>query len=127
MWWYGEDALWPATLALSPAEVADLAPRFAELLSEPERIELLWRGAPISDAHLVLGTIEHFEGRTRPAVRRHRRGGPMPNVLDLSEEDRWRDPALVEVLRLVDQQAGSPPDPTPPWLRPRLHGRWAPG
>jgi len=127
LWWYGEDALWPAALGLSPTEVADLAPRFAELLAWPERIEILWPGAPTADAHLVLGTIEHLEGRARPAARRHRRGGPMPDVLDLSEEERWRDPALAEVLRLVDERIGSPPDRTPPWLRRRLHGRWAPG
>ena len=127
MWWYGEDALWPAALELAPAEVADLSTRFAELLVPPERIEILWPGAPSADAHLVLGTIEHFEGRTRPAARRHRRGGPMPDVLDVSEEERWRDPTLVEVLRLVDQRIGAPPHRTPPWLRPRLHGRWAAG
>jgi hypothetical protein len=127
MWWYGEDALWPAAFGLAPAEVADLAPRFAELFSAPERIEIAWPGAPTADAHLVLGTIEHLEGRPRPAARRHRRGGPMPEVLDLSEEERWRDPAFAEVLRLVDERTGSPPTPTPPWLRPRLHGRWATG
>ncbi len=127
LWWYGEDALWPGALELSPATVADLAPRFAELLAKPESIKLLWPDAPISDAHLVLGTIEHLEGRTRPAVRRHRRGGHMPDVLNIGEEERWRDPALAEVLRIVDERAGSPPDPTPPWLRRRLCGRWASG
>jgi len=127
MWWYGEDELWPAASELGPAEVADLAPRFAELLTQPERIEILWPGAPTADAHFVLGTIEHFEGLPRPAARRHRRGGPMPDVLDLSEEERWRDPALAEVLRLVDERTGFPPSRAPPWLRPRLHGRWAPG
>jgi hypothetical protein len=99
MWWYAEDALWPAAVELSPAEVADLAARFAQLLDPPERIEILWPGAPASDAHLVLGTIEHFEGRARPAARRH----------------------------LVDQRIGAPPYQTPPWLGPRLHGRWATG
>jgi len=127
MWWYGEDDLWSAALELTPAVVADLAPRFAELLAVPERIEILWPGAPTADAHLVLGTIEHLEGQARPAVRRHRRGGPMPDVLDFSEEERWRDPALVEVLRLVDERAGIPAPKTPPWLRPRLHGRYAGG
>lgn len=127
MWWYGEDDLWPAALELTPAAVADLAPRFADLLAVPERIEILWPGAPLADAHLVLGTIEHLEGKARPAARRHRRGGPMPDVLDLSEEERWRDPALVEVLRLVDERAGIPSPTTPPWLRPRLHGRYAGG
>jgi hypothetical protein len=62
MWWYGEDDLWPAALELTPAAVADLAPRFADLLAVPERIEILWPGAPLADAHLVLGTIEHLEG-----------------------------------------------------------------
>ena len=127
MWWYGEDELWSSALTLSPAEVADLATRFAEFLTPPERIEILWPGAPLSDAHLVFGTIEHFEGRVRPAARRHRRGGPMPDVLEVSEEERWRDPALVEVLRLVDERSGAAANRTPPWLRPRLHGRWATG
>ena len=119
--------MWPAALELSPATVANLAPRFAELLAKPESIEILWPDAPSSDAPLVLGTIEHLEGRARPAARRHRRGGPMPDLVNLSEEERWRDPALAEVLRLVDERTGSPPDRTPPWLRPRLRGRWASG
>jgi hypothetical protein len=38
LWWYGEDALWPEALELSPATVANL----------------------------VLGTIEHLEGRPDP-------------------------------------------------------------
>ena len=83
LWWYGEDDLWAPALGLAPAVVADLAPRFAELRAAPEVMELMWSGAPLADAHLVLGTIEHLEGRPRPAVRRHRRGGPMPDVLDL--------------------------------------------
>jgi len=53
--------------------------------------------------------------------------GVQADVLDLSEEERWRDPALVEVLRLVDERAGFPAPKTPPWLRPRLHGRYAGG
>lgn len=127
LWWYGEDELWPAALELSPVDVADLAPRFAQLLSDPALVESLWPGAPTLDAHLVLGTIEHLEGRARPAARRHRRGGPMPEVLDLSEEERWRDFALAAVLHLVDERTGAPPDRPPPWRRPRLHGRWASG
>lgn len=127
MWWYGEDALWPAALELSAVDVADLAPRFAQLLSDPLLVESLWPGAPALDAHLVLGTIERLEGRARPAARRHRRGGKMPDVLDRSEEERWRDPALAAVLRLVDERTGAPPDQPRPWRRPRLHGRWAPG
>lgn len=127
LWWYGEDALWPAALDLSPSAVAGLAPRFAELLSKPESIESLWPDAPMSDAHLVLGAIEHLEGQARPAARRHRRGAPMPDVLEVSEAERWADPALAEVIRLVDERTGSPPDLTAPWLRPRMRGRWAPG
>ena len=127
MWWYGEDELWPAALELTPETVADLAPRFAALRAVPERLEILWPGAPIADAYLVLGTIEHLEGQERPAVRRHRRGGPMPDELDRSEEERWRDPALVEVLRLLAERTGRPPSTTPPWLLPRLHGRYAGG
>lgn len=80
LWWYGEDDLWPAALELAAVVVADLAPRFAELRAAPEMVELLWSGAPLADAHLVRGTIEHLEGHPRPAVRRHRRGGPVPEV-----------------------------------------------
>ena len=127
MWWYGEDTLWPGALHLPPGMVADLAPRFAELRAAPEVLELFWPGAPPADAHLVLGTIEHLEGRLRPAVRRHRRGGPMPDQLDVSEEDRWRDPALAEVFRLVQERSGSPLGGPQPWQLPRLHGRYAPG
>jgi hypothetical protein len=126
LWWYGEDELWTAALHLEPAVVADLAPRFAELRSSPGVLELLWPGAPIADAHLVLGTIEHLEGRPRPAARRHRRGGPLPGGLDLGEEERWRDLALAEVFRLVQERTGSPPGPHP-WQLRRLHGRYAPG
>ena len=126
LWWYGEDDLWSAALGLEPAVVADLAPRFAELRAAPEIVELLWAGAPLADAHLALGTIEHFEGRPRPAVRRHRRGGPMPAVLDVGEDERWRDPALAEVFRLVQERTGAPSDGPQPWQLPRLHGRYAP-
>ena len=127
MWWYGEDDLWPAALGLTSAEVADLAPRFAELRAAPAIVELLWTGAPLADAHLVLGTIEHLEGHPRPAARRHRRGGPMPDVLDLSENERWHDPALAEVFWLVQGRTGAPLNGPQPWQLPRLHARYAPG
>ena len=127
LWWYGEDELWTAALELAPAAVADLAPGFAELRAAPEVVELLWPGAPLADAHLLLGTIEHFEGRARPAVRRHRRGGPMPGILDVSEDERWRDPVLAEVFRLVQQRTGALADGPQPWQLHRLRGRYAPG
>lgn len=125
MWWYGEDELWPAARRLAPSSVADLAPRLAELRAAPAVVDLLWPGAPLEDAHLVLGTIERLEGRPRPAARRHRRGGPMPRPLDVSEHERWRDPALAEVFRLVQERTGSPVDGPPVWLLPRLRGRFA--
>ena len=127
LWWYGEDDLWPAALGLTPVVVADLAPRFAELRAAPEIVELLWPGAPLADAHLVLGTIEHLEGRPRPAVRRHRRGRPMPDVLDRDETERWQDLALAEVFRLVQERTGAPSSGPQPWQLPRLHGRYTPG
>ena len=128
MWWYAEDELWPTAIDLSAAEVADLAPRFAELRATPiDLVELLWPGAPSGDAYLVLGTIELLEGHPRPAARRHRRGGPMPDVLEISEDQRWRDPVLAEVLRLVDERAGFPSNDVPVWRRHRLHGRYAAG
>lgn len=127
LWWYGEDEQWTAALELAPSVVADLAPEFAKLRAAPEMVELLWPGAPLADAHLVLGIIQHFEGRARPAVRRQRRGGPMPEVLDLSEDERWRDPALAEVFQLVQQRTGSSLVEPHPWQLHRLHGRYAPG
>ena len=127
LWWYGEDDLWAPALGLAPAVVADLAPRFAELRAAPEVMELMWPGAPLADAHLVLGAIEHLEGRPRPAARRHRRGGPMPDVLDLSEDERWQDPALAEVFRLVQERTGAPSDGPQPRKLPRLRGRYAGG
>ena len=127
MWWYGEDALWTPALLLEPAAVADLAPRLAELRAAPEVLELLWPGAPLADAHLVLGAIEHLEGHPRPAARRHRRGGPMPDRLAVSEYERWRDPAVAEVYRLVLERTGSAGEGPQPWQLPRLHGRYAPG
>lgn len=126
LWWYGEDDLWPAALRLSPAEVADLAPRFAELRAAPLVVEVLWPGAPMADAHLVLGTIERLEGRPRPAARRHRRGARMPEVLDVGETERWHDDALEQVFRLVHERAGSS-SALHPWQLPRLHGRYASG
>jgi hypothetical protein len=127
MWWYGEDGLWTPALHLEPAVVASLAPRLAELRASPGVLELLWPGAPLADAHLVLGAIEHLEGRPRPAMRRHRRGGPMPDRLEVSEDERWGDPALAEVFRLVWERAGSPLDGPQPWQLPRGCGRYASG
>ena len=127
LWWYGEDELWTAALELMPTAVADLAPRLAELRASPEMVELLWPGAPGADAYLVLGAIEHFEGHPRPAARRHRRGGPLPDVLDVGEKKRWRDPALAEVYRLVQRRAGDPAEGLPPWRLHRLRGRYAAG
>ena len=126
LWWYGEDDLWPAAQGLPPAAVAELAPRFAELRAEPEVVELLWPGAPLKDAHLVIGTIEHLEGRPRPAVRRHRRGGPMPDVLDRTDDDRWHDPDFAEVFRLVQERTGAASEVLQPWQLPRVAGRYAP-
>ena len=108
LWWYGEDELWTTALELAPATVADLAPRFAELRAAPTMVELLWPGAPLADAHLVLGIIEHFEGHPRPAVRRHRRGGPIPDALDLSEDERWRDPASRRCSGSSSSEPGRP-------------------
>jgi hypothetical protein len=127
LWWYGEDELWTAAFELVPTAVADLAPRLAELRGAPEMVELVWPGAPGADAYLVLGVIEHLEGHPRPAARRHRRGGPLPDVLDLAEDERWRDPVLAEVRRLVQQRAGDPADGPPPWQLHRLRGRYAAG
>ncbi|WP_107772443.1 hypothetical protein [Nocardioides sediminis] len=125
LWWYGEDALWPVALELPASVVADLAPRFAELRSAPEGMELLWPGAPLADAHLVLGVIEHVEGRPRPAARRHRRGGPMPALLDADEDERWHDPTLAEVLRLVHQRTATSGEAPVPSRLGRLHGRYS--
>ena len=127
LWWYGEDDLWGAALALAPATVADLSPRFAQLRAAPDVMDLLWPGAPVADAHLVLGVIEQLEGRPRPAARRHRRGGAMPGVLDRGDRERWHDPDLAEVLRLVLRRSGAPMDSPQPWQLGVMYGRYAPG
>jgi hypothetical protein len=124
LWWYGEDHLWRVALGLPPSVVADLAPRFAELRAAPGAMDILWPGAPLADAHLVLGVVEHLEGRPRAAARRHRRGGPMPAEIDPGDDARWHDPALAEVLRLVHLRTDAPEDAPPPWQLRRLHGRY---
>ena len=125
-WWYGEDGIWPKALELLPSVVAGLAPRFGELLSEPDLVRDVWAEAPRHDAHLLLGTIEHFEGRLRAGARRHRRTGVMPAELDRTEEARWADPALAAVLMLVDAGTDTEGVRRPASLQPRLAGRWAP-
>ena len=127
MWWYGEDDAGPQRSSSTAGRGG--RPR-AAVRRAPRRsrdVQLLWPGAPVADAHLVLGTIEHLEGRPRPAARRHRRGGPMPDRLDRDEDERWRDPALAEVFRLVQERTGSPLDGPQPWQLPRLRGRYATG
>ena len=127
LWWYGEDDLWRDALGLTPVVVADLSPRFAELGNAPTVVELMWPGAPLADAYLVLGAIEHLEGRPRPATRRHRRGVPLPDELNRGETERWHDPALAEVFRLVNARTGEPERGLEPWQLHRLHGRYASG
>jgi hypothetical protein len=127
LWWYGEDDMWASALGLAPAVVAGLAPRFAELRSAPELVDVLWSGAPLADAYLVLGAIEHLEGHPRPAVRRQRRAAPLPDVLDRSETERWHDPLLAEVFLVVQDQTGAQSEWSQPWLLPRLGGRYAGG
>lgn len=127
LWWYGEDDHWGAALGLAPIVVADLAPRLAELRAAPDTVERVWPAAPAADGYLLLGAIEHFEGRPRPAVRRHRRGLAMPDVLDLTETQRWQDPVLAEVFRLVLERTGTASGGPRPCQLPRLRGRYAPG
>ena len=128
LWWYGEDALWPRALDLAPEQVAALATSFARLRADPAEVARRWPAAPRHDAHLLLPTIGLLEGTPRPARRRQRRSvSGMPAVLAVEDEKRWRDPALAEVARLVDEHTGT----TRHWRddpagRPRLQGRWAP-
>ncbi len=125
LWWYGEDALWPRALELTPAEVGRLAPAFARLRNDPRLVAHTWPSAP-ADAYLLLPTIGLLEGAVRPAARRHRRATSlMPPVLDVDEDRRWKDPQLLEVCREVDRLSGSRSVGDPPWDRPRLRGRWA--
>ena len=86
MWWYGEDGLGPQR---PPRAGRGGRPRAApgRAPCRSRGAQLPWPGAPLADAHLVLGAIEHLEGRPRPAARRHRRGGPMPDRLDVSESN----------------------------------------
>jgi hypothetical protein len=61
LWWYGEDALWPRALELTPAEVGRLAPAFARLRNDPRLVARTWPSAP-ADAYLLLPTIGLLEG-----------------------------------------------------------------
>lgn len=125
LWWYGEDSLWPRALELDPRVVADLAEEFAHLMNHPEQTARLWPSAP-RDAYLLLPTIGSLEGRPRPAGRRHRRPASlMPEVLAVEEEQRWEDPQLLLVARMVDVRSGTASPGPPPAQRPRLRGRWA--
>jgi len=125
LWWYGEDALWPRALELTPVEVARLAPAFARFRNLPELVARTWPSAP-AGAYLLLPTIGLLEGAVRPAARRQRRATSlMPSVLDVDEDARWKDPQLLEVCRVVDELSGSRSFGPPPWDRPRLRGRWA--
>ena len=115
-----------APLGLSAAEVAGLASRFAELLAAPQVVERCVAGRADRGRAPGPGDFGTSRGWGRPAARRHRRGGPLPPVLDVAEGLRWRDPVLAEVLRLVDERAGFPPAQVPAWQH-RLHGRYAYG
>ena len=49
----------------------------------------------------------------------------MPDELDYGEVERWHDPVLAEVHRLVMERTGE--TGVAPWRLPRLHGRYAAG
>ncbi len=126
LWWYGEDDLWPRALALAPDQVAALAASFAQLRTDPAAVARQWPTAPRHDAPLLLPTIGLLEGTSRPAVRRHRRpDAAMPAALAVEEEERWRDPQLEEVARIVDTLSGVRERLGVPADQPRLRGRWA--
>ena len=55
-----------------------------------------------------------------------RRGGPMPDVLDRTDDDRWHDPDFAEVSRLVQEHTGAASEELQPWQLPRVAGRYAP-
>ena len=104
LWWYGEDDLWARALQLPPSVVADLASEFGRLASDPVAVEHVWPHAP-RDAPLLIPVIQYLEGRVRPAARaRRRRTRDMPAVLDVAESERWSDPGLAEVSRILDER-----------------------
>lgn len=104
LWWYGEDELWPLALKMTPLEVADLADEFGRLTLDPSAVQAIWPGAP-RDAVLLLPVIRHLKGVDRPAARTRRRASKgMPTVLNRSEEERWADPDLREVARILDDR-----------------------
>lgn len=122
LWWYGEDELWPKARALEPIQVADLADEFGRLRDDPAKVARVWPDAP-RDAYLVLPVIELLEGRARPAARRRKRPRKlMPAELALSKDERWADPGLAEVSRILIERQAAGPSPAG-WLRKRIR-RW---
>jgi hypothetical protein len=104
LWCYGEDDLWPRALQLPPSVVADLASEFGRLASDRAAVERIWPSAP-RDAPLLIPMIQYLEGRPRPAVRTRRRPTKaMPAILAVDEGDRWADPGLAEVSRILDDR-----------------------
>jgi hypothetical protein len=122
LWWYGEDELWPLARALEPIVVADLADEFGRLYSNPAAVAKIWPDAP-RDAHLLLPVIELLEGRPRPAARRRRRPKKhLPPELDVPTDERWADPGLAEVSRILIERQANGPSPGA-WLRKRMRRR----
>lgn len=103
LWWYGEDGLWEQALALSPERVADIGERAGAFFADPAARQL-WAEPP-RDWPLLLAVIEALEGRARPSARRRRRPTKdMPIRINATEEERWMDPQLRAVGRVVDSR-----------------------
>lgn len=100
LWRYGESELSRRALELSPADVADVGIRAAEMAdaSEPER---LWSSGPgFAKGALMLAVIELLEDTARPPQRNRRLPEKqLPASLQFTEAERWEasKPVRAEV------------------------------
>jgi hypothetical protein len=90
LWRYGESDLSRRACELSPAEVADVGVRAAEMADagEPERV---WPAGPgFAKGALVLAVVEMLDGTARPPQRNRRLPEQrLPASLQLTEAERW--------------------------------------
>jgi hypothetical protein len=104
LWRYGEDDLMESALALSADQVADIGARAGELMSDTAHANAIWPGLP-RNGYLLIAAIEVLDSSSRPAKRSRRRAEKtMPASLVASEAERWADPMLAEVTRIVDER-----------------------
>ena len=104
LWRYGEDDLVESALSLSAERVADIGQRAGELMLDTAAANAIWPGLP-ERGYLVIAAVEALDGSSRPPNRSRRRSEKLlPVGLVASVDERWADPMLAEVARVVDQR-----------------------